>query len=91
MTGPTFVGNTLIISVQHPGEDCPINDGTNLSRSIEMLDLNGTTFNQTRNVPRGSSWPSNIPTADGGNDQPTGVPRPSVIGIRRKDSKRRFI
>ena len=22
LTGPTFVGNTLIISVQHPGEDC---------------------------------------------------------------------
>lgn len=61
ITGPTFLGDTLIVSVQHPGEDCPINDGTILSRSIEMLDLNGTTFNQTRTVPRGSSWPSNMP------------------------------
>jgi uncharacterized protein len=91
MTGPTFVGDTLIISVQHPGEDCPINDGTILSRSIEILDLDGTTFNQTRSVPRGSSWPSNIATSDGGKGQPTGVPRPSVIGIRRKDATGKFI
>jgi uncharacterized protein len=91
ITGPTFVDDTLIAAVQHPGEDCPINDGTVLSRTIEMLDLNGTTFNQTRNVPRGSSWPSNIPIADGGKAQPTGAPRPSVIGIRRKNSRGRFI
>ena len=91
MTGPTFVGNTLIISVQHPGEDCPINDGTMLSRSIELLDLNGTTFNQTRSLPRGSSWPSNISKTDGGKEQATGVPRPSVIGIRPKNSRSKFI
>ncbi|AFY34306.1 PhoX family phosphatase [Calothrix sp. PCC 7507] len=91
MTGPTFVADTLIISVQHPGEDSPINDGTTLSRSIEILDLNGTTFNQTRSVPRGSSWPSNIPAADGGKGQSTGIPRPSVIGIRRKNSVGKFI
>jgi uncharacterized protein len=90
MTGPTFVGDTLIISVQHPGEDCPINDGTLLTRNIEMLDLNGSLFNQTRTVPRGSSWPSNIPVADGGKNQSQGVPRPSVIGIRRKESKGMF-
>ncbi|MDM9585425.1 PhoX family phosphatase [Nostoc sp. GT001] len=91
MTGPTFVGNTLIISVQHPGEDCPINDGTMLSRSIELLDLNGTTFNQTRSLPRGSSWPSNISKSDGGKEQATGIPRPSVIGIRPKNSRSQFI
>ncbi|MCM0591262.1 MAG: PhoX family phosphatase [Gloeotrichia echinulata IR180] len=91
MTGPTFVGDTLIISVQHPGEDCPINDGTILNRQIELLNLNGTTFEQTRTVPRGSSWPSNIPTTDGGKGQSTGVPRPSVIGIRPKKSQGRFI
>ena len=40
MTGPTFAGgNTLIIAVQHSGEDVPIDDGTTLSRSIEMLDV----------------------------------------------------
>ncbi|PSB03273.1 PhoX family protein [Merismopedia glauca] len=91
MTGPTFVGDTLIIAVQHPGEDCPINDGTLLSRNIEMLDLNGSLFNQTRTVPRGSSWPSNISVADGGNNQLQGVPRPSVIGIRRKQSNGVFL
>ncbi len=91
MTGPSFVGNTLIISVQHPGEDCPINDGTMLSRSIELLDLNGSTFNQTRSLPRGSSWPSNISKNDGGKEQATGIPRPSVIGIRRKNPTGSFI
>jgi len=91
MTGPTFVGDTLIIAVQHPGEDCPINDGTVLSRTIEMLDLDGKTFNQTRTVPRGSSWPSNISTEDGGKGNPTGTPIPSVIGIYRKEGKGRFI
>ncbi|MBN3938471.1 MAG: PhoX family phosphatase [Nostoc sp.] len=91
MTGPSFVGNTLIVSVQHPGEDCPINDGTILSRSIELLDLNGTTFNQTRSLPRGSSWPSNISKTDGGREQATGVPRPSVIGICPKNFRSKFI
>ncbi|MCC5638454.1 PhoX family phosphatase [Nostoc sp. CHAB 5844] len=91
MTGPTFVGDTLIIAVQHPGEDCPINDGTILQREIEILGLNGTVFNQTRTVPRGSSWPSNVSTTDGGRSQPQGVPRPSVIGIQRRNSIGRFI
>lgn len=77
LTGPTFVGDTLLLSVQHPGEDCPIDDGTVLSRPIEMLDLNGAVFNQTRSVSRGSLWPSNIE-----NDSRRS-PMPSVIGIRR--------
>ncbi|MEG4490801.1 PhoX family phosphatase [Microcoleus sp. D3_18_C4] len=77
MTGPTFVGDTLLLAVQHPGEDCPIDDGTVLSRQIEMLDLNGAVFNQTRSVSRGSLWPSNI-----SNDSRRS-PMPSVIGIRR--------
>jgi hypothetical protein len=85
MTGPTFIGDTLIIAVQHPGENCPINDGTILSREIELLDLNGVTFNQSRTVPRGSSWPSNIPTSNGGKGQSKGLPKPAVIGIKRKN------
>jgi uncharacterized protein len=91
MTGPTFIGDTLILAVQHPGEDSPINDGTSLSRNIEMLDLNGTLFNQVRTVPRGSSWPSNLPKKDGGKGQSTGLPRPSVIGISRRNSNGRFV
>ena len=87
MTGPTFAGDTLILAVQHPSEDVPINDGTpasTLSRSIELLDLDGGLFNQQRTVPRGSNWPSNLPVADGGDGDPLGPPRPSVIGIRRR-------
>jgi secreted PhoX family phosphatase len=91
MTGPTFVEDTLIISVQHPGEDCPINDSKILSRSIELLDLNGNIFNQTRSVPRGSSWPSNISPADGGKGEATGIPRPSVIAIQRRNNRGRFV
>ncbi|MCC3421328.1 MAG: PhoX family phosphatase [Microcoleus sp. PH2017_01_SCD_O_A] len=77
ITGPTFIGDTLVVAVQHPGEDCPIDDGTVLSRQIEMLDLSGAVFNQTRTVARGSLWPSNIE-----NDRRRS-PMPSVIGIRR--------
>ena len=77
LTGPTFIGDTLLLAVQHPGEDSPIDDGTVLSRPIEMLDLNGAVFNQTRSVSRGSLWPSNI-----SNDSRRS-PMPSVIGIRR--------
>ncbi|AFZ30422.1 protein of unknown function DUF839 [Gloeocapsa sp. PCC 7428] len=86
MTGPTFVGNdTLIIAVQHPGEDCPYTPQVTLSRETEMLNLDGTLFKQKRTVPRGSNWPSNI------EGKPQGAPRPSVIGIRRKDGKGTFV
>ncbi|WP_239651475.1 PhoX family protein [Neosynechococcus sphagnicola] len=86
MTGPTFVGgDTLIISVQHPSEDCLIGSTTVLNRDIPMLDLNGTLFTQNRNVPQGSNWPSNI------EGNLNGPPRPSVIGIRRINSTGRFV
>ncbi|MGA7934943.1 MAG: PhoX family phosphatase [Kovacikia sp.] len=85
MTGPTFVDNTLIISVQHPGEDCPYNPKVTLSRDIEILNLDGQLFSQRRSVPRGSNWPSNI---EGDIDGP---PKPSVIGIRRKASSGQFV
>jgi secreted PhoX family phosphatase len=85
MTGPTFVGDTLIISVQHPGEECPFNPQVILNRDIEMLNLDGSLFTQKRTVPRGSNWPSNL------EGNPQGPPRPSVIGIRRKQSSGRFV
>jgi uncharacterized protein len=77
ITGPTFVGDTLIVAVQHPSEDCPYTPAQTLSRQVPMLALNGSIVYQTRNVPRGSNWPSNIQGS--GN-----VPKPAVIGIRRK-------
>lgn len=77
MTGPTFVHDTLILSVQHPGENVPIGDGaTTLVRDIECLNLDGTIFTQTRTVPLGSRWPHDD----------TGVPRPTVIGIKPKSA-----
>lgn len=81
MTGPTFVKNTLIIAVQHPGEDTLIAPAQ-LTRGIELLDLDGKLFTQTRTVPRGSNWPSNI------EGLLAGPPRPSVIAIQRKDGRR---
>jgi secreted PhoX family phosphatase len=86
MTGPTFAGNTLIISVQHPGEDCDYQLAPlTLKRDIELLDLDGTLFMQSRTVPRSSNWPSNI------EGLLAGPPRPCVIAIQRKDSRYRFI
>lgn len=85
MTGPTFIGDTLILAVQHPGEDCPFTPQQMLSRNIEMLDLQGQVFTQRRIVPRGSNWPSNI------QGNANGAPRPSVIGIRRRRSSGRFV
>lgn len=93
MTGPTFLGDTLILAVQHPGEDVPRSNATLLSRDIEMLKLDGSLFNQVRSVPLGSSWPSNIgyPLPNGSAGTPAGPPRPSVIGIRRRQSSGQFV
>lgn len=85
MTGPTFVGNTLLLSVQHPGENCPFTPQQKLDRSIEILNLDGKVFEQARTVPRGSNWPSNI------KGKPEGPPLPAVIGVRNKLSSSQFI
>ncbi len=86
MTGPTFVGDTLIICVQHPGEEVPFTPQQTLSREIEILNLDGKgVFTQKRSVPRGSNWPSNI------EGNPQGPPRPAVIGIRRKQYTGQFV
>ncbi len=88
MTGPYFIQNaagedeTLLLAVQHPGEDSPVGDGVKLSRSIPMLGLDGNLFLQERLVPRGSNWPSNV------EGNPSGPPKPTVIGVRRKNGGR---
>ncbi len=83
MTGPTFVGNTLIVAVQHPGEDSPtraaLAANPTITRDIEVLSLDGASIPiQTRVVPVGSQWPGNV------GSNPTDIARPAVIGIQRK-------
>lgn len=93
MTGPYFIRNssgvdeTLLLAVQHPGESSPIGDGVQLGRDIQMLNLDGTLFNQQRSVPRGSNWPSNIGYVGnpGGSFGGLLPPRPTVIGITRRN------
>ena len=52
-----------------------------------MLNLDGTLFTQQRTVPRGSNWPSNIGYrgTPGGSFNGLLPPRPSVIGVTRRD------
>jgi secreted PhoX family phosphatase len=83
MTGPTFVGNTLVLAVQHPGEDSPtraaLAANPTFTRDIQILKADGSgTFDQERNVPVGSQWPGNIAKPR------TEIARPAVIGIQRK-------
>ncbi len=93
MTGQHFIRNssgvdeTLLLSVQHPGESSPIGDDVQLDREIEMLNLEGTLFTQQRSVSRGSNWPSNIGYVGnpGGSFNGLLPPRPAVIGISRRD------
>lgn len=77
--GPTFTedGLTLILSVQHPGEL----DGMALAerppetREHLLLDRDGKSFLQRRQVPIGSNFP---------HGQKGRAPRPAVVYIRRK-------
>lgn len=80
LTGPTFVGDTLVISCQHPGEGDPYTTGRTLSRQVPMLDLSGSLYTQTRTVKLGSNFPSNI------QGNAAGAPKPCVLGIRRRNT-----
>ncbi|HSR68916.1 MAG TPA: alkaline phosphatase PhoX [Acidobacteriota bacterium] len=77
MAGPTFTsdGRTLILSVQHPGEQSGRNGGRPPERqTYRISSRDGTTFEQTRTVPQGSSFP---------HGDPSRAPRPAVISITR--------
>ncbi len=78
-TGPIFTQDqtTLFLAIQHPGEK----NGTRLdlateTRDFALLTTEGTIFQQQRQVPIGSNWPSK------GTNQP---PRPAVVAIVKTD------
>jgi secreted PhoX family phosphatase len=81
LCGPCFdsAETTLFLAVQHPGEA----HGTRRSGELEMQahtlkDRDGGSFQQLREVPLGSNWPSPAPGRP---------PRPGVVAIRRSDGR----
>lgn len=83
LCGVTFSsdGETLFLSVQHPGEQHGTRGRTGsglpteVERRVRVAARDGTLFEQRRTVPLGSNWPSGK----------LGVaPRPSVVAIRRR-------
>lgn len=79
LTGITFTedGNTLLLSVQHPGErnGTRVAERTDEQRMYTIALPDGQTFEQKRTVPIGSNFPSG---------RISDPPRPCVVSIRRK-------
>lgn len=83
LCGVTFSadGETLFLSVQHPGEQHGTRGRagaalpTEVERRVLVAARDGTLFEQRRTVPVGSNWPS------GKLGSP---PRPAVVAIRRR-------
>lgn len=79
LTGPCFdpTDSTLFLSVQHPGEDNATHEpGQEEIQAYTLTDRDGGRFEQLRQVPLGSNWPSGSPGQ---------TPRPGVVAIRRLD------
>jgi secreted PhoX family phosphatase len=79
LTGPCFDSSesTLFLSVQHPGEDNATHrSGDEEVQAYTLQDRNGGRFEQLRQVPLGSNWPSSAAGTP---------PRPGVVAIRRLD------
>ena len=79
LTGPCFdaTDSTLFLSVQHPGEDNATHQpGQEEIQAHTLIDRDGGRFEQLRQVPLGSNWPTG---------QPGQTPRPGVVAIRRLD------
>jgi secreted PhoX family phosphatase len=79
--GPLFTkdGQSLFVSIQHPGEYSGIRQNmASETRQFAMKTIDGSEFIQNRTVPIGSNWPTKKI-----NDSP----KPSVVAIRRLDSR----
>ncbi len=77
LTGPCFDSgeSTLFLSVQHPGEDNATHrSGDDEVQAYTLQDRQGGRFEQLRQVPLGSNWPSAVAGTP---------PRPAVVAIRR--------
>lgn len=80
LTGPTFTpdGETLVLSVQHPGEWSGargVREPDQQVRRMEIAARDGTIVEQERTVPIGSNFPSG---------RSGDLPRPSVVCITRR-------
>ncbi|MEM9091230.1 MAG: alkaline phosphatase PhoX [Cyanobacteria bacterium P01_F01_bin.53] len=81
LTGPFFTddGTSLFLAAQHPGEKNGIRKGMATEiREFELKTTDGTPFVQQRAVPVGSNWPGKTEDAP---------PKPSVVVVRRKESR----
>lgn len=79
LCGPCFDadGRTLFLAVQHPGETHGTREGKASEwQAHQLVDRDGRPFDQLREVPLGSNWPSGVPGRP---------PRPGVVAIRRLD------
>lgn len=79
LCGPCFdaSGHTLFLAVQHPGKVLGTRQGqASTWQTHRLVDRDGQPFEQLRQVPLGSNWPSGVPGRP---------PRPGVVAIRRLD------
>jgi secreted PhoX family phosphatase len=81
LCGPCFDDDdrTLFLAVQHPGESHGTHErGLQEYQAHTLEDRQGRRFQQLRQVPLGSNWPSGVPGRP---------PRPGVVAIRRGDGQ----